>query len=310
MVTRSQAAKHHEAIHETSILDMDDDTLEAQITSTTSSSDPILLTLAKEQLKILPKFSGGVHEDVTHWLTRCEEVFDGAQLQSSSKFIAIQSYLVDAAIKWFRFNKSKICDWPTFKTAITKAYQPTIQQALVKLEQRPQLPDESVMEYHYDKLQLCFQADPHMSSSMILHYLIKGLRHHLIPHVIRRHPSTSDEFLTIAQDEERIFSTLNGLSSELSTPTHEYPTTNIIDTPPINAIRSSTDFNRSFNRSPQRTTSGPRPLMSLTLNKYRPPFSSSYTSPRQYRPSTSSRQCYSCLGFGHIAAQCPSRKNM
>ncbi|CAF4878227.1 unnamed protein product, partial [Rotaria magnacalcarata] len=59
-------------------------------------------------------------------------------------------------------------DWSSFKIAIVQAYQPSIHHALLKMEQRTQLHGESVMEYYYDKLNLCVQADANMSSSMII----------------------------------------------------------------------------------------------------------------------------------------------
>ncbi|CAF4739364.1 unnamed protein product, partial [Rotaria magnacalcarata] len=47
----------------------------------------------------------------------------------------------------------------------------------------------------------------------IIHYLTKGLHDSLIAHVIRRHPATPNEFLNIAQDEEKILLAWKGLSS-------------------------------------------------------------------------------------------------
>lgn len=135
---------------------------------------------------------------MTFWLQQVDAAFDRAQLQDSHKIIAIQSYLTDAAAVWFRFNKSKCRDWTSFCTALTTDYRPTIQQSLLKLEARRQSSDESVLQYYYDKLQLCHQVDPRMSDHMVVHYLLKGLYSHLIPHVIRRRPINPDEFLRVA----------------------------------------------------------------------------------------------------------------
>ena len=118
--------------------------------------------------------------------------------------MAVQSYLADAAAKWFRHNKSTIAGWSTFRTEILHAYQPTLNATLFKLEHRHQSSTESVMEYYHDKLQLYSQGDSTMSAPMIIHHLIKGLRHALAAHVIRRHPSTADQFHPIAQDEEKL----------------------------------------------------------------------------------------------------------
>jgi Retrotransposon gag protein len=176
----------------------------------------VMNTVAKEQLKNLAKFGGSSEEDVNKWLQDVDEIFDRAQLRPSNRYLVIQSYLTDAAAKWFRHNKATIADWSTFRTEILRAYQPTLNATLFKLEHRHQSCTESVMEYYHDKLQLCSQADSSMSAPMIIHYLIKGLRHALVAHVVRRHPSTPDQFLLIAQDEEKIQLTLNSVSSDLA----------------------------------------------------------------------------------------------
>ncbi|CAF1368416.1 unnamed protein product [Rotaria magnacalcarata] len=164
-------------------------------------------TLAKEQIKTLTKFSDSESEDATHWHKHIEEVFDRALIQSFNKYLAIQSDLTDAALKWFRFNKSNMPGWSSFKIDIVQEYQPSIHQALLKMEQRHQLHGESVMEYYYDKLNVYVQADANMSSSMIIHCLTKGLHDSLIAHVIRRHPTTPNEFFNIAQDDEKFLFT-------------------------------------------------------------------------------------------------------
>ncbi|CAF1515574.1 unnamed protein product [Rotaria sordida] len=104
-------------------------------TFVTAMEEQFMHTLAKEQIKTLEKFGGGVHEDVVKWLQHMEEAFDRAQVQSSNKYLAIQWYLTDAAAKWFRHNKPNILDWSTFKTELTKAYQPSLHQILLRMEQ-------------------------------------------------------------------------------------------------------------------------------------------------------------------------------
>ncbi len=273
-----------------------------------------LSTLAKEQVKSLTKFSGADSEDVIQWLKNVDEVFDRALLQPENKYLAIQSYLVDAALKWFRFNKLNIPDWVSFKIAIIKAYQFSIHETLVKMEQRRQLPGESVMTYYHDKLYLCTQADPNMCSSMVIHYLTKGLNGSIMPHVIRRHPTTSNDFLTFAQDEEKILVTLNGLSHVSTHPSRSATDPYTIDDNPADDMvafvkQSGNKNNRSVNVPRHGKSPQPQPLMNLPFGQIQ---SSStghyYPSPT---PATSvSRQCYECRRFGHIARFCPNRKNM
>ena len=261
----------------------------------------------QEQIRKLKSFNAAPGDDVIQWLYDTETVFDSVQLRPSNKYIAVQSYLVGAAAKWFRFNKMNIPDWSSFKIAIVQAYQPSIHQALLKMEQRHQLMGESVMEYYYDKLHLSEQADPNMSSSMLIHYLTKGLNEALLPHVIRRHPVTPNDFLTFAQDEEKILSTLNGLSYASTNEPVRYPNEDIHMDHIVNVVKHPINMsNRSFNW--QHHQSPPQPLMNVPTTPFS---SSSRRSYSQHRPSSStSRQCYACYGFGHIAQYCPNRKNV
>jgi len=315
---------------------------------TSNMEEQFMSTLAKEQVKTLTKFSGSDSEDVIHWLKHVEEVFDRALIQPSNRYLAIQSYLADAALKWFRFNKSNIPDWSSFKIAIVKAYQPSIHQALIKMEQRHQLPGETIMEYYYDKINLCAQADPNMNASMIIHYLTKGLNDSLLPHVIRRHPATPNDFLTIAQDEEKILFTLHGFSYPSTNESDRYPNEDIPMDHPVHVIKRPVNVdNRSFNwqhhqpppqplmdlpsdpvqssSSPDHyyhqrpypsstsrpySASAPRPYSSSTSRTYSSSTSRPYSSsiPRPYS-SSASYQCYQCHRFGHVAKNCPDRKN-
>ncbi|CAF1558037.1 unnamed protein product [Rotaria magnacalcarata] len=248
-----------------------------------------LRTLAKEQVKTLNKFSGSNSEDVIHWLNRVEQVFDRALLQSANKYVAVQSankyvavqsankyvavqsankyvavqsYLHGAAAKWFQFNKSDINDWATFKIKLMKVYQSSFHQSLLRMEKCHQIPGESVMEYYHDKLDLCTQADQHMSSSMIIHYLTKGVNDSLLSHIIRRHPKTPDEFLTIAQDEEKIQATLNDLSHNSAVTNDNYPNDDSYADPTVYMVtRPVNQHTRSYIRQP--STSYPQPLMNL-----------------------------------------------
>jgi hypothetical protein len=273
---------------------------------TSNMEEQFMSTLAREQVKTLTKFSGSESEDVLHWLKHIEEVFDRALIQPSNKYLAIQSYLAGAALKWFRFNKSNIPDWSSFKVDIVKAYQPSIHQALLKMEQRHQLMGESVMEYYYDKLHLSMQADPNMSSSMLIHYLTKGLNDSLLPHVIRRHPTTPNDFLTIAQDEERILSTINGLSYASTNEPIRYPNEDIHMDHTVNVVKRPNNMNDRFPNGQQHQPP-PQPLMNVPTNPFP---SSSRRSYSQHRPSSpTSRQCYACYEFGHFAQHCPNRKN-
>lgn len=267
-----------------------------------------LHTLAKEQIKNLRKFAGCSGEDVVRWLEDVEEVFNRAQIQPANKFIAIQSYLTDAALKWFRNNRQHITDWTTFKEQIVQLYKPSLDEQLSRLERRCQASDESLIEYYYDKLHLCSQVDAQMSTPILIHYLTKGLKPSLIPHVIRRNPTTKDEFLTVARDEERIEHALNGMQPASSHSAYDRFDYDGMEDHVVTLInRPTSSVSQRFPVSPHPPP--PRPLMQSVR-----PFSSYRShSSQQVAPAVfpvHSRRCYVCNRLGHLAKSCPHRKNM
>jgi hypothetical protein len=286
----------------------------------------MMYTVVKEELKTLPKFGGGEHEDVVKWLKKVNEVFDQAQLQSNNKYLAVQSYLTDTAAKWFSYNKTTINDWSKFQQEIIKTYRPSLDQLLLRMEQRQQSSDEPVAVYYYDKLHLCLQVDSTMSSMMSLHYLTKGLKPSLIAHVLRRQPSTPADFLVIAESEEKIQATLNSLTRDPLDDRH-YLAANDLPDDIVTLVKHPDNLvlGSDYQRPPRQ--SYPPPLMNLP---YVPPYPSSnlrYSTPRtsarysappsaapRYPSQTSSsplasRQCYACSRLGHLAKYCPNRKN-
>ena len=159
------------------------------------------------------------------------------------------------------------------------------------------------MEYYYSKYQLCLQADSKMSDPTIIHYLSIGLNKSLIDHVIRRHPTTPSQFLLIAQDEEKIRSTLDGLNIGKNK-TNNYP----VDDDPVD--ESVMVLRQPINHDKRPTNFQRRELHnnSKFIGNHSTPYFryQHYQQPSSY---SSSRQCYACYQFGHIANQCPNRKN-
>lgn len=269
--------------------------------------DQFMHTLAKEQIRNLHKFAGHRGEDVIRWLEDVEEVFDRAQLQPPNKFIAIQSYLTDAALKWFRNKKAIITDWKTFKRQIVHIYQPSLDEQLSRLETRHQASDESLLEYYHDKLHLCLQVDAQMSAPLLLHYLTKDLKSSLIPHVIRRNPTTKEEFLTVALDEERIERALIGMQATPTDPVHEQFDYDAMDDRIVTLVNRVTPSSGPGFHPPTRS-SPPRPLMQ-PVNRWPTYSSSNHRPPHSAVSSPNGRRCYFCNRLGHLAKFCPNQKN-
>jgi len=227
-------------------------------------TEQFMNNIVKGQIKTLTKFGGADTEDVVKWLQDMEAVFDRVKLEPSDKFIAIQCYLTKAAEKWFRFNAANIKDWATFKVEIVKVHQPSLHQILLQMEQRYQEPGEKVIEYYHDKHRLCLQADPDMSLSMIIHHLTKGLHASLLPHVLRRNPTTPSEFLTIAQGEEKLHITVNGLSHGSSSASDNYFNDDTPNDHMVNLVNRPANTQARPSHWRQHASS-PQPLMNLSL---------------------------------------------
>ena len=278
----------------------------------------MMCAIVKEELKTLPKFGGSTGEDVVQWLKKVNDVFDQAQLQPPNKYLAVQSYLTDTAAKWFSYNKDRIVDWSQFQQQIIKTYQPSLNQLLLRMEQRQQSSDEDVAVYYYDKLHLCLQADRTMSSMMLIHHLTKGLKSSLIAHVLRRQPSTTADFLVIAEAEEKIQATLNSLTRDPLDDRH-YLAENDLPDDIVTLVKHPDNLSLgSAHQQPPRP-SYPPPLMNLPYVPPHPTSTPRYSTPRTSTPRYPSqpspsppapRQCYTCSRVGHIAKYCPNRKNV
>jgi hypothetical protein len=116
-------------------------------------------------------------------------------------------------------------------------------------------------------------------------------------------------FLLIAQDEEKIQITFNGLSHSSTTSTNNYPNDDThpddmiaLVKPPLNRLT------RSFNSHQHQ--SSPRPLMDLSPAPYQAPSSIRRPYYQSSSSSSTSLQCYHCYGVGHFAKYCPDRKNV
>jgi hypothetical protein len=144
---------------------------------------------------------------------------------------------------------------------------------------------------------------------MIIHYLTKGLNTYLTPHVVRRHSATPNDFLLIAQDEEKIQLTLNGLSHSSTTSTNHYPNDDTHPDDMIALVKQLFNTNtRSFNSSQHQ--SSPPPLMDLSPASYQSPSSIRRPYHQSSSSSSTSRQCYHCYRVIHLAKYCPDRKHV
>ena len=165
------------------------------------------------------------------------------------------------------------------------------------------------MEYYYDKIQLCSQADPTMSPTMTIHHLMKGLKHTLIPHVVRRRPLTPADFLSAAGDEEKIHLTLTGISNDPANASRDYPPYNDSHFDVVTVVNRPVNY-ATHSPSWQSRQPAPLPLMQSIVPRPPWPRADRRTDGHQSSVPSTARRCYSCHEVGHLARSCPQRKNV
>jgi hypothetical protein len=169
-------------------------------------SEKLINTILSHSVDKLLKFGGKNNENVNKWLTDIIKELDLVNLNDPQKFSVIQTFLVDDARRWFLNNKSRINDWSTFVLQIQKTFSsPMLQElALKKVGSRQQGLDETVLHYYNDMMELFAMIDMDMTDQYKVKYLKAGLKVSLKKEVMRKDPTSAEQFLEIAQTEEKL----------------------------------------------------------------------------------------------------------
>jgi hypothetical protein len=169
-------------------------------------SEKLINTILSHSVDKLLKFGGKNNENVNKWLTDIIKELDLVNLNDPQKFSVIQTFLVDDARRWFLNNKSRINDWSTFVLQIQKTFSsPMLQElALKKVGSRQQGLDETVLHYYNDMMELFAMIDMYMTDQYKVKYLKAGLKVSLKKEVMRKDPTSAEQFLEIAQTEEKL----------------------------------------------------------------------------------------------------------
>ncbi|CAF4151669.1 unnamed protein product, partial [Rotaria sordida] len=224
-----------------------------------SLSPTISKALIDKFIKDPIKFYGG-KDSVINWLEEIEQQFHIMQLSEFDKFNLIQICLKGDAQQWYRQNKKYFVSWSQFVTEIKKSYHSNLQRdiAFKKLQQYHQTTHQSAFQYYNEMLKLIQQADPDMSESTKVHYLMNGLRSSLSVETRRNYPKTTQEFLTqvkIAEDLTALNTTFinqsmihddlpPSISSSYSKPIN-FTSTNEFNDYPTNSIVNN-DYNNYY----------------------------------------------------------------
>ena len=269
--------------------------------TTTSSSltmvDSTLLTKArKAHFDDLPSFSGHPSEDVERFLRRIKYFIQITDDSPAAESLAmVRGKLTNSAGYWFDRHRSDFSSWSDFETAFRERYfsKNTEQQTFTKLHQRRQQRGETVTSYFDDVVDLCYEIDPDMPESLILRYLLNGLRADYCTELYRRASSikTLNDFLSYAKVEQDLqdtvdsvqHTTLDAPSSQSTSAQHTVSTVHPNNKPFQPRPRSST----------QQYQSHSRPSNSSSQSHYRRPnprYQPRSNPSQPNHPSTNTRQ--------------------
>ena len=163
------------------------------------------------------KFSGG-KDDVTTWIEEVDQQFKTMHLNDLDKLNLVHICLKNDAHQWYRHNKDRFFSWQIFLDEIRKSFTSNLQRDLAfdKLKHYHQTAHQSISQYYTTLIKLMKQADPQMSESTKVQYLINGLRSSLSTETRRNYPKTTVEFLEQAKRAEEITAFNSNLMSNSS----------------------------------------------------------------------------------------------
>ena len=158
-----------------------------------------------------PKTFQGGKEDVTKWLEDLEHLFDLAQIPDPNKLALISYSLRGDALQWYKTTKTTLNTWPDFVKEIKHAFTSTYQQELAfkKLESYNQTSNQSILNYYNEMIKTCQEADPTMTESTKLKYLLGKAKPTIQFEVRRKKPTTAAEFLLYAKEIEELYQLSN-----------------------------------------------------------------------------------------------------
>ena len=151
------------------------------------------------------KFSGG-KEDVTSWIEDIEQQFKTMYLSDADKLNLIHICLKNDAYQWYRQHKDQLVSWEIFLEEVRKSFTSNLQRDLAfdKLKHYHPTTQQSVSQYYTTMIKLIKQADPLMSESTKVQYLMNDILASLSTETRRNYPKTAAEFLAKAKVAEEI----------------------------------------------------------------------------------------------------------
>jgi hypothetical protein len=306
-------------------------------TSASASSSTISKALIDRFVKDPLKFYGG-KDNVITWLYEIDQQFQIMNLCDPDKLKLIHICLKGEAHQWFQQHPKKFSSWSHFVSQIKHSFHSNLQRdiAFKKLQQYHQTIHQSAFQYYNDMIKLINQADPEMSESTKVHYLMNGLRDSLSVETRRNYPKTTREFLVqvkIAEDLTELNTSFNNhamipadhksfnpySSSHLANANHitdiSDPSQNAHDNiydpinPYSNADTTQPRYLNKISNTPVNPAAPNQPPPSAhrsTSTSYPRPLLDTKYYPHNNLTSQSSLRCFKCGVLGHTARSCSS----
>ncbi|CAF4281422.1 unnamed protein product [Rotaria sp. Silwood2] len=233
------------------------------------TQNDIRKTIIEDLQRSTAKFTGEHRQDVLKWLKTIEIKFDTADIPTAKKFDLIPQLLDKGALDWFQENKTKFNNsWSVFVEHFKRTFDSPNRAriAMQKLNSYTQSPYQDVRSFCSEMRKLFSEADPQMSSTMKLEFLLAKVNPSYRLDLLKMKPKDPTEFETMARDIENIY-----LVNE--------------------AIDQNTQFNTSFSSSTSALLSdAPHPVSSNYQQTLR---NNDYTSTNRYTNSSRYNSSYS-----------------
>ena len=294
------------------------DPIPTAVSSIIMTAPSFLTVVQTSALKELSKFTGDPTQKVTQFIDAVEHIGHFTALDDSLLHSIATIKLGGAAFNWYDNNKDTLQTWAHLKAHLLQRFKPSLSVAKMKLKNRQQQPDESLMTYYDDVIDLCKQVDDKMPLHMIVDYLQDGIRADLKIHVKRQMKLANDVlspavFLKIARDEEELQHETSYTQSPSNAPHNSY----------FNhftaAISTSATAPNSFPQQPHSPTqqytshvsrSSPRQSYRSSTSRAKYPYSPCLICQKTNHRTIDCYQkqatgCYRCGDSGHNIRQCP-----